>query len=284
MFEGFYKIMQAFETAAAEDPLKEALSVLDVVSSGTVRHMDNDFPAIAGIALQELIEKRCQGIPLEYILGFGTFMGMCFSCSSAALIPRQETELLARTAIELARGLDNGKSPLLIVDMGTGSGNIAVSIAAHVENAHIMACDVSPDAIKLAQSNIDRYNLQSRISLFCGDLFDPLSSGGYQGSVDMVVCNPPYISTASLAKLSRKIIDYEPVVAMDAGAYGIDIFRRLISESPDYLKPGGVLVFEVGQGQDGFITRLLKKSGAYNDIRQYADRDGQTRVVSAFNG
>jgi release factor glutamine methyltransferase len=283
MFEGFFKIMQAFEAAGVEDPLKETLSVIDVVFSGAVRNMDGDFPAITGIAIQELIEKRCQGVPIEYALGYGTFMGMRFFCSPAALIPRQETELLAGTAIELAKGLDKGNAPVLIVDMGTGSGNIAVSIAAHVENTHIMACDVSPEAIGLARSNVDRYNLQSRISLFCGDLFEPLSNDGHQGSVDMVVCNPPYIPTASLAKLAREIIDHEPVVALDAGAYGIDIFRRVISQSPDYLRPGGVLVFEIGQGQEKFVTRLLQKSGAYSDLLHYADSAGQIRVISASN-
>lgn len=284
MFEGFFSILKAFEAAGIKDPLKETLNVLDAVSCGAVRNMDEDFSAIAGLGLRELIEKRCSGIPLEYALGYGTFMGMRFSCSPAALIPRQETELLAKTAILLANNFYKGNDEIRIVDMGTGSGNIAVSIAIHVKCSHIMACDVSPEAIEIARSNTNRHGLASQITFFCGDLFEPLSNGRYQGSVDMIVCNPPYIPSSSLAKLSREIIDNEPIVALDAGDYGIDIFRRIITQSPEFLQPKGVLVFEIGQGQYSFVTRLIEKAKSYTDIRHYADKSGQTRVISAVNG
>lgn len=281
MFEGFYNIRDAYEKAGIKDPLEETLKLLDVVSNGAVGKMDEAFPLKTGAEIEDFIAVRLKGIPLEYALGYGTFMGMQLLCSPAALIPRQETELLAKTAIHLFGQMDNSGAPSVIVDMGTGSGNIAVSIAANTKNPHVLACDVSPEAIELARANVNRHNLQSRVSLFTGDLFAPLAAAGYQGGTNMVVCNPPYIPTASLAKMGRGIIDHEPVAAFDAGAYGIDIFRGLISQAPIFLKPKGVLVFEIGKGQEKFVTRLLQKSGSYRDICHHADKSGTIRVISA---
>ncbi len=281
MFNGFYEILNSFERAGFKDPLKETLSLLDVLSSGAVRGMDEALPGETGVSLQQLIEARGQGRPLEYILGCATFMGMDLACSPAALIPRQETELLARAAIQLARDRGKEGSPLLVVDLGTGSGNLAVCIAAQVPHCHVLACDISPEAVNLAGENVARHGLQSRISLFSGDLFEPLSNEKYKGFVDMVVCNPPYIPTGSLAKLTWNITAHEPIVALEAGAYGIDIFRRVITQSPEFIQPGGVLVLEIGQGQDRIVTRLLEKCGRYDRIRYYSDNSSEIRVVSA---
>lgn len=281
MFDGFFNVLNAFENAGLEDPLEETLKVLDILSGGSVSNMGDTFPSKTGNGLQDLIHKRCTGMPLEYALGYTNFMNMSFSCSPAALIPRKETELLVKTAINLARQIKKSEEPLLLVDMGTGSGNIALSIAAHTENTHILACDISPEAIDLAWVNVKRHNMQSRVSLFVGDLFSPLAEKNYHGLVDMIICNPPYIPTSSLAKLEREIVEHEPVVALDAGVYGIDIFRKLILQSPDFLTPSGVLIFEIGMGQDKFVNRLLQQSGKYRNIQYYPDKLGITRVISA---
>lgn len=282
MFDGFFNVLNAFENAGFKDPLKETLRVLEIISKGGVSNMDGAFPSKTDIGFQDLIDMRCKGIPLEYALGYATFMNICFCCAPDALIPRKETELLAKTAINLARQIQKPKEKVLVVDMGTGSGNIAVSIAVNTENTHILACDISPEAIELAKINVKRHDMQSRVSFFIGDLFAPLKKRNYQCRVDMVVCNPPYIPTASLAKLEREIIDHEPVVALDAGVYGINIFRKLIIESPDFLKPDGVLIFEIGMGQEKLINRLLQQSGKYCDIQYYSDKSGIKRVVSAI--
>lgn len=285
MFEGFYNIWEAYKKAGFEDPLEETLKLLNVVSNGAVckavGKMDEMFPLETGSELEDFIANRLKGLPLEYALGYGTFMEMQILCSPAALIPRQETELLAKTAIHLFEQMDNSGEPSLIVDMGTGSGNIAVSIAANTKNTHVLACDVSLEAIELARANVDCNNLQSRVSLFAGDLFAPLAAAEYKGDVSMVVCNPPYIPTPSLARMAQEIIDHEPVAAFDAGAFGIDIFRSIISQAPAFLKPKGVLVFEIGAGQHKLVTRLLQKSGNYEDIRHHADQAGVIRVISA---
>jgi release factor glutamine methyltransferase len=168
-----------------------------------------------------------------------------------------------------------------VADIGTGCGNIAVSVALGTELARVLACDISPAAVEVAKENVLRYGLQDRVTVLCGDLFAPLCELGYKGKLDLVVCNPPYIPTSSLENLAPEVIDYEPRVALDAGAYGIDIFRRLILDSVAMLRPGGTLVFEIGAGQDKLVTRLLQRGRAYTDIQHYDD-GVDVRVISAM--
>ena len=118
------------------------------------------------------------------------------------------------------------------------------------------------------------------MTLFAGDLFAPLRDLGHEGGIDLVVCNPPYIPTGSLAKLDTEITGHEPIAALDAGAYGIDMFRRLLDEAADFLRPGGMLAFEMGAGQEKLVERLIGKSGRYAEI-EYFKYDGRIRVVSA---
>jgi release factor glutamine methyltransferase len=281
VFDGFFQILKAYKEAGFEDPLNETLGLLDNLSGGAVSKLDSAFPLKTGIDLAVFMDRRCRGMPVEYALGYATFMGMQFSCSPAALIPRPETELLAETAIALALQIEKPDMPLLIVDMGTGSGNLAVSMAARLETAHVLACDISSEAIELAKTNVNRHNLQSRISLFTGNLFTPLADSGYIASIDMVVSNPPYLPTGILPKLAPEILNHEPVLALNAGAYGIDVFRGLIEQSPDFLKPGGLLVLEIGIRQEKIVTRLIQKSRRFCDMRYYSDRSGNIRVISA---
>lgn len=281
VFDGFHNILEAYKKAGFDNPLNEALGLLDVLSNGVVSEMNDAFPSKTGIALHDFIDRRCKGMPLEYALGHTTFMGKRFSCSPAALIPRRETELLAKTAIALAKRNMAPNGEYLIIDMGTGSGNLAVSMAAALENAHVLASDVSSEAIELAQMNVSSHNLQSRISLFTGDLFAPLADAGYLQRVDMVISNPPYIPSGMISKMLPEILNYEPVIALNAGAYGIDIFREIIAKSPDFLKPGGMLVMEIGIRQEKFVDRLLKQSRKYKDITHHTDQSGEVRVISA---
>lgn len=281
MFQGFFKTYEAFKCAGFSDPLQETLKVLDIVSNGSVRNMNAALQKEIGLDLQPVIERRLRGEPIEFILGRTTFMGMQFFCTPAALIPRQETELLARTTLDLITERQGSGEPLLVVDMCTGCGNLAVALAVHAANIHVFASDVSLEAVDLARANLIQYDLQPRVSLFCGDLFAPLAAAGHVGCTDIIVCNPPYIPTGSLDKMAPEIIEHEPVLAFNAGPFGIDIFRRLINESPVFLKPGGNLVFEIGEGQEKFVTRLLERSKGYENIRYYHDHSDKVRVVSA---
>lgn len=206
-------------------------------------------------------------------------MGLTLFCSPAALIPRQETELLVETVLTAVAALSTA-TPLLI-DMGAGSGNISVSVAVHAPQVHILASDISPEAVGLARQNVARHQVQERVSLFCGDLFAPLQGLGHEGGVDIVICNPPYIPTGSLDKLAPEIIDHEPVVALDAGPYGLNIYRRLVADALTFLKPGGLLAFEIGAGQEKIARRLLEKTGGYESISEVCDENGVIRVITA---
>ena len=135
--------------------------------------------------------------------------------------------------------------------------------------------------MEVAREHVKQYDLNSRISLFCGDMFDPIFASDYADRIDRVVCNPPYIPTSSLSKMAPEVIEHEPTLAFDAGAFGIDIFRRLIAESADFLKSNGVLVFEIGEGQEKFVRRLLERSERYEDICFHEDNLGKVRVISA---
>jgi release factor glutamine methyltransferase len=235
MFKTFLQTYEAFKTSGAENPLFETLHLLDILSNGALRELDRAFQDQASIELSDIVQKRKQGVPIEYSLGRATFMGLDFYCSPEALIPRAETELLVGTVLDIIQRIQLTTSPLTIVDIGTGSGNIAISLAKHTQNTFVLASDISSEALWVAQQNVIKHNVQGRVTLLSGDLFAPLSNLGIEESVDIVVCNPPYIPTNSLAKLAPGIIEHEPLVALDAGAYGIDIFRRLVYEGLLYL-------------------------------------------------
>ncbi len=285
MFDGFRRAFDAFRRAGAGDPLLETLRLFDVLALGALRAADG--AALPQDSLEELAAKRVKGEPLEYILGKAVFMGLELECSPGALIPREETELLAQIALDLVRARQDAEAEcprLTVVDMGTGSGNIAVALAVYTKDVSILACDVSPEAFELARRQVAKFNVQDRVSLFRGDLYEPLLAAGYQGKVDVVVCNPPYLPTSTLEKLAREIIDHEPAVALDAGPYGINVFRRLIAGAVDVLKPDGALVFEIGAGQERLVARLLEGTGAYPHVEHHRDAAGQVRVVSACRG
>lgn len=280
MYSLFHELYEEFAKAGSADPLGETLRAADILSAGALRKTGRSLLEEKGISTGELAALRQTGKPLEYILGMAPFMGRLLHCAPGALIPREETELLAGTCIAAIKGMQREKRDITVIELGTGCGNIAVSIALGTENATVYASDVSADAVEVARRNVELFGVGDRVSLFCGDLFAPMKGKGLEGAVDLVVCNPPYIPTGSLEKLASEIIDHEPVVALDAGAYGIDIFRRLVADSPGFLRPGGVLAFEIGAGQDKLVARLFNKSGAYENIGNYDDGEN-IRVFSA---
>jgi release factor glutamine methyltransferase len=279
-FEDFIHSYEAFKRSEVEDPLIETLRLFDLLSSGKTREVLSvsgaDIPDITDIARQ-----RRNGLPLEYILGRATFMGRSFLCTADTLIPTEETSLLVRTACEfIDKRLRAGLGTQTVIEIGTGCGNIAVSLAKLCdENVRILASDVSFPAVEIARQNVNRFNSQEKVKLFSGDLFEPF--GEHAGKADMVICNPPYIPTTSLRKLSSEITDYEPILALDGGAYGISFFRRLINGSLEVLRPDGVLVFEIGEGQEKLIGRLFDKNSSYREI-EYFMYGESVRVVSAL--
>jgi release factor glutamine methyltransferase len=278
MYEDLIRCYETFRDRGVAEPLTETIHLFDVLSAGALRNADLSLLEKSDLTLDEIVRRRKEGRPLEYILGIAPFMGLTLHCTPDTLIPRHDTELLARTAL---KWIERAGKSVTVIDMGTGSGNIAVALAMGAEGVKVIASDVTAEAVEVARRNVEKYRLQNRILLYCGDLFDPLRGHGYEGQVDMVVCNPPYIPTKSLAKLDTEITGHEPLVALDAGAYGIDIFRRLLAGAGDFLKRGGMLTFEMGAGQEKLVERLITQNGGYGQI-EYFEYDGRIRVVSAM--
>jgi release factor glutamine methyltransferase len=275
-------LLQGHSVYATEEGREKLLKILQFYDFIAERESRSSLPIEdpQAIAVAEVLEQLGRGVPPQYILGRAFFMGNTFYCTSDTLIPRPETSLLVKTAYEyLERNKSNGSRGQTVIEIGTGCGNIAVSLAMLCgEDVRILASDISEAAVEVARRNVQKYQADGKVSLFCGDLYEPFAA--HLGAADMVLCNPPYIPTTSLKKMAREIIDHEPVVALDGGPFGLGIFRRLLNGAPAFLKRGGALMFEIGERQEKLIERLFAGNGAYGDI-SFFEYQGKVRVVAA---
>jgi release factor glutamine methyltransferase len=222
-----------------------------------------------------LIQRRLAGEPIQYITNETEFYGLPFLVSPDVLIPRPETEHLVEKVLELAAGFPVPRIPVLrIVDIGTGSGAIAIAIARHLPHASISAIDHSNPALAIAQENANRNGVAVRF--LQGDLLNPVANEQF----DIVVSNPPYVPTADRDSLSVEVRDHEPPLALFAGPDGLDIYRRLFPQSFACLVPGGFIVLEIGYGQSQPIADLLASSGLTN-IEFVPDLQSIPRVAVA---
>lgn len=206
-----------------------------------------------------------------------SFMSIELELAPGVLVPRAETELLGRAALEK---LAEGPATPVVVDMCCGSGNLALGIAA-ASNARVYASDLTDETVALARRNTARLGLGDRVHIAQGDMFGGLAGHNLEGAVDLIVCNPPYISTAKLETDSAHLLESEPREAFDAGPYGIALHQRLIAEAPAFLKPGAWLAFEFGVGQDRQVKLLLARAKAYDEPTFLTDSDGLPRVAVA---
>ena len=204
------------------------------------------------------------------------FMNIDLELSADVLVPREETELLGRRAVAALQEV--GTAPV-VVDMCCGSGNLGLAIAASVPSARVWSADLTPETVAVARRNAERLGLMERVTVYPGDLFGALEGQGLEGRVDMVVCNPPYISTSRLEGESAHLLENEPREAFDGGPYGISILQRLVREVLDFLKPGGFLLFEFGEGQHRQVAALLSRTKAYEPVTFAEDGEGRPRVA-----
>lgn len=211
--------------------------------------------------------------------GLYTFMGLQLRLQGSVLAPRPETEILATRAIEMLRS--TAEPEPLVIDMCCGSGNLGLAILSNIAGARVLSADLTDDTVATARSNAERLNLSNRITICQGDLFGALSGKGAEGRADMIVCNPPYISTARLEGESAHLLESEPREAFDGGPYGISIQQRLVREAPAFLKPGGLLLFEFGLGQERQAQSLLVRSRVFTSDVFATDVDGNPRVAVA---
>lgn len=217
---------------------------------------------------------------VERVLAEGrvTFLGLELLVGRDALIPRAETELLGREAIAL---LGSNSAPQRVVDMCCGTGNLGLAIAHRCPHASVLASDLTDGTVELARRNVERLGLGTRVQIFQGDLFEPLRATLAPNSLDLIVCNPPYISTGRLEGERSFLLSHEPREAFDGGPYGLSIHQRVIREAVTYLKPGAPLLFEFGLGQDKQLALLFKRARAFLEPRFITNQEGAPRVVIA---
>lgn len=226
---------------------------------------------------RELLRKRLDGIPIQYLLGETEFFSLTFYVDNSVLIPRPETETLVEVAIAQLKKWDRGA---VIADIGTGSGILAVSIVYNVPQATVYASEISEYALKVAQRNALRNGVAEKIKFLKGDLFQPFVEQGLYSVFDLVVSNPPYVKTEDIAMLPDEIRRYEPLVALDGGPDGLLFYRRIAAESGRFLKEGGLVMMELGDGQAPYVEATLREYRwtAREIIR---DLNGTERVIVA---
>jgi release factor glutamine methyltransferase len=205
-----------------------------------------------------LVERRATGEPLQYITGHQEFYGLDFTVTRDVLIPRPETEFLVERVIKLVR--ESGNESPLIVDLGTGSGCVAVTLALQLPGARVIATDSSNAALDVARANAERLGARDRIEFVQGDLLTPLDERHLESAVNVLASNPPYVSEDRPDLVERAVSEWEPRAALFGGADGLDFYRRLLPDAPRYVKPGGYLVLEIGYGQLSAILELIDRS------------------------
>jgi release factor glutamine methyltransferase len=224
--------------------------------------------------LRDLVRRRGEGEPLQHLLGTVEFCGHTFLCDKRALVPRPETEQLVELLMSEVRGQ---KPDSRIVDVGTGSGVIALSLAVKFPESEVHATDVSDEALALAGENAARLGLSERVHFAKGDLF-----GGAEGTFDMIIANLPYLSTQDRQSLAREVLR-DPEIALFAGERGDELIRRLIEQAPARLRPGGLLALEIGIGQSEALATFLAGKN-YHDIESKYDYSSTPRFLFARYG
>ncbi len=223
-------------------------------------------------AFKTLLKRRLDGEPVAYLLGRRSFWTLELAVGPGVLIPRPETETLVEAALD--RLAESASVSLL--ELGVGSGAISLALASERPALAVVATDVSAEALAVAESNAETLGLAGRIEFLEGDLFESVPGRKF----DMIVMNPPYVAEAEYRELDRQIVEFEPAIALLAGADGLEVIRRLVAEAPEHLRPGGWLLFEIGADQ-GPSAAALMEAGPFGEIGILPDLAGRDRVAAA---
>ncbi|RJX36868.1 peptide chain release factor N(5)-glutamine methyltransferase [Paenibacillus pinisoli] len=267
--------------------------VLDMDRAALLMAWHDPFPESRLELWQSFIRRRGTGEPLQYIIGEEWFYGRPFAVTPAVLIPRPETELLVEAVLAAADRLwppaaEDGAAVPAVVDVGTGSGTIAVTLSAERHGWRVSASDLSPDALEVARANAARHEASVRMAFAQGDLLAPFIASGRGGTavdggkrIDVLVSNPPYIPSADMPDLQREVRDYEPHLALEGGADGLDPYRRMLEQLPLLPAMPRIVAFELGMGQPAIVAELMRVMGAWDDIRIITDYNGIDRHIVA---
>ena len=268
---------QLLRRAGVEAASLEARELICHVSGKSREQFWIDLPLYASEELcrevEDLLRRRLEGTPVAYLLGEWSFYGLDLDVTPQVLIPRADTEVLAAHAIERVRAAGEGARAL---DLCAGTGCVGLAIAANVHPCRVVLADLSPDAVALCRQNIRRCGLLSQVTCFQVDAREEPPARLW--SFDVIASNPPYIPTAEIGTLDRSVRDYEPHLALDGGADGLDFYRAIIRRWTAALRPEGWLLFEVGYDQAGRVAALMEEAG-YRSVACHPDTQGILRVV-----
>jgi release factor glutamine methyltransferase len=231
--------------------------------------------------LRHLLDKRISGVPLAHLTERQRFFGVELIAGPGALIPRKETEIVGRAALSKLKSLVAERGQALVLDVCTGSGNLALAYAFSEPRCRVFGADLSQEAVDLAGRNLHFTGLGDRVEFRQGNLLDPFESPEFLGKVDLLSCNPPYISSRKVPTMVREISEFEPELAFDGGPFGVSILTKLIRNAPRFLKPDSWLCFEVGLGQGPALARQLQNSEAFSQVETHPDQAGEIRAMSA---
>lgn len=221
--------------------------------------------------IKSIVKLRKKHYPLQYALGNINFMGLILGVTPTVMIPRQETEILVDICLKKLTGWPD---QLFGLDIGTGSGNIAIALVDFLKNLNMVATDISKKALKLARKNSRRLEVGRKIRFIQSDLFRAFKKEKF----DFIISNPPYVTRSQLKKVAREV-KFEPKIALDGGADGLKIIKRILAAAPDFLKPDGFLILEIGAGQKKKIKQFAEKMKKFAKISFYKDYAGWERVV-----
>jgi release factor glutamine methyltransferase len=253
---------------------------LNLSREGLYRNLQSQLKEGEKETLERMIQRRILGEPIQYILGQQEFWSIDFKVDPRVLIPRQETELLVEQSLLILsenylRGIPS------VLEIGTGSGAIAIALAKEVRNIFLVATDISRGALVLAKENAESAGVQHQIEFVNGDLFGPLRPSKGRKPFDLILSNPPYIVRPEIGSLAKEVRDYEPTIALDGGEDGLECYRRIVSGVPFYLREGGWLLLEIGRGQSEKVAEQIERGGAFLEPQILKDLSGIERVVRA---
>ena len=279
-------IIKIFKDKGIVNPEREAEILLsyflEMSRSEIYLNSDRVLKDIEKTQLEKKIQKRINKIPLQYITKHQEFMGMDFLVEKGVLIPRPETEILVEEVIKRLKNYKYSNN-LKVVDLGTGTGIIAICIAKFIEDVIIYATDISKKSLQLALKNAQKHDCKDKIIFLQGDLFEPFLGRIEKNSLDGIISNPPYIDSYNFKLLPPEIKDNEPKIALSGGIDGLDYYRKIIKKSSHYLTNGGFIALEVGINQSKIVKELIIRESNFNqDIEIIKDYLGIERVVIAY--
>lgn len=268
------------KSAGVDTPRMDAECLLGGVLSASRLHLYAaiEEPLTTGVleAYRALVRRRQARVPLAYLTGTKEFWSLSFRVTPAVLIPRPETEVLVETALGRLKQL----TAPVIVDVGTGSGAIAVAMAKMLPCARIYATEISREALEVARENASAHGVERAITFLHGDLLAPVIAQALMGQCDLILSNPPYVATPDLAGLPPEV-HYEPVEALDGGPDGLRCHRQIIRIASALLRSGGWLALEMAPGQGDLLTKMLRDQGDFADGEIVPDLSGQERMIMA---